>query len=106
MLVNSSHFHNGKSGSALTIKVIPQSNTNKLTEILDDGTLIIKIDASLKAEDVNNALVKYLNEILDVPKNHIEIIAGNDRTEKLIGILDSDPNDIQTRIMNYMLSLE
>jgi uncharacterized protein (TIGR00251 family) len=101
MVIKSSRFHNGRRGSALTIQVVPQSNENKLTNILEDGTLKIKIKAPLAGGEADKMLVDYLEMIFDVQKYQIEIIAGEKGVDKIIAILDVDPDEIQKRIMNY-----
>jgi uncharacterized protein YggU (UPF0235/DUF167 family) len=100
MVPKSSSFHDGRSGSALAVRVIPKSDVNKILEILEDGTLKIQLRTSLDSGEINSVLMKYLENVLDVPQDKIEIIAGEMGTEKLIAILDVDPNDLQLRLMN------
>lgn len=93
-------FHNGRMGSAIAVKIEPESSRNGIKNILDDGTILIQLTSPISEVELNNGLVEYLAEILDVPKSKIEIIAG-EGFNKLVAIMDVDAEEIQTRIMNY-----
>lgn len=101
MVYKTSRFHDGRSGSALTIQVIPQSNINKLIDISDDGTLILNLISDPKGVDINAMLISFLENLLRVDKDQIEIIAGVDTNEKLVAILDVSPDELQNRIVEY-----
>lgn len=106
MIYKSSQFHNGRRGSALTIKIISGSNVNKLTEISEDGTLILNLKSDKKTGDFNLTMIDFLEMMLAVSRGQIEVIAGQDGTEKLVAILDIDPDELQKRIMDYLENRE
>jgi uncharacterized protein YggU (UPF0235/DUF167 family) len=88
-------------GSALAIKIVHQSTFDELTHISDDGTLILNLKSQPLSRDVNSSLISFLQKILKVSNNQIEIIAGEEGDEKLVAILDIDPDELHKRIMNY-----
>ena len=91
-------FKAGRFGSALAIRVIPGARQNEISDILDDGTIRIRLTAPPIEGKANAALIDYLSKILDVPKSAIDIVAGHTRRDKLVSILDIDAETIQERL--------
>ena len=89
------HLHDGRQGAALAVKVTLGAPQNKITEILPDGTLKIR----LNSEEGNQELLKFLSEVLEVSISKIDIIGGFSGNDKLISILDVGKDDVQKRIM-------
>jgi uncharacterized protein (TIGR00251 family) len=96
------HLHDGKTGSAITVRVTPRSSSNEVSEILDDGTVKVRLTASAPEEKMNQALVSFLAEVLGVKPNQIEIVAGQKGNDKLITIMDLDSNAVQERILEHL----
>ena len=92
------HLHGGRGGSALAVRVIPRSKRAEIAEIMDDGTIKIRLTAPPVEGKANEALVKFLAGILDVPPSRIEIVAGHSGRKKLVTILDMDVSDAQALI--------
>jgi uncharacterized protein (TIGR00251 family) len=95
------HMHNGKTGSAIVVRISPRSSRNEITEIQADGTIKIKLTASPVEGAANKALIEFLAEILETPKSNIEIISGQTSRGKLVTILDLDSATVQERILNH-----
>ena len=95
-------LHNGESGSALAVRVITRSSRNEIAEIMNDGTIKIRLTAAPVEGKANQALVEFLSEVLDVPRAKIDIVAGVNSREKLISILDLDAATVQERILNKL----
>jgi uncharacterized protein len=95
-------LHNGERGSALAVRVIPRSKRNEIAEIMSDGTIKIRLTAAPIEGKANQALVEFLSEVLTVPRNKIDIVAGANSREKLISILDLDAETVQERILIQM----
>jgi uncharacterized protein (TIGR00251 family) len=94
-------LHRGGSGSALAIRVLPRASRNEIAEIRDDGTIRIRLTAPPVDGKANAALIQFLAEVLDVPRSRIEIIAGAAGRDKLVSILDLDPDTASERISKY-----
>ncbi len=92
-------FHNGRGGTALTVRVIPRAARDELAGVLDDGTLRIRLTAPPVDNKANEALIRFLARLLRVPKGNIEIVAGHTGRNKLVSILDLDPEEAERRIM-------
>ena len=94
------NFHNGQKGSALAIRIISKKGDKKITKVLRDGTVVVNLEKDI--EDPNKEIVKLLAEVLGVPLKRFDIIAGRDGNEKLLSILDIDPEKVQELVMNYL----
>ena len=95
-------LHDGKSGSALAIRVTPRSSSNRVDEIMNNGTVRIRLTASGDDIEINQALISFLGEILRVPTSKIEIVAGKTGHDKLISILDIDVKVVHQQIIEHL----
>lgn len=95
-------LHNGQRGSALAVRVTPRASRNEIVEILDDGTIKVRLSASPVDNEANNALIEFLSDILGVPKSKLDIVAGNTGRDKLISILDMDVDTVHQRILAHL----
>lgn len=95
-------FHDGRKGSALAIRVTPRASRNEIAEVLHDGTIRIRLAAPPVEGKANEALIDFLAEILNVPRSHIEIVAGHTGRDKLVSIQDMDPEEAHRRILEHL----
>ena len=99
MTKQSGQFSNGKMGSAITVRLSPRSHHNEIAEILEDGTIKIKLTVPPTDSHANAELIKFLAEVLGIAPAKIDIIAGQSRQDKLITILDMSTGQVQEKIM-------
>ena len=95
-------MHNGQKGSALAIRVTPRASRNEVVEILDDGTVRVRLAASPADEEANAALLEFLAEILGVPETKLDIVAGVMGRDKLVAIVDMDVDTAHQRIVAHI----
>jgi uncharacterized protein len=95
-------FHDGKSGAALAIRVTPRSSTNQVDEILNNGTVRVRLTASGNDHEINRALISFLGDVLNIPISQIEIVAGESGNDKLISILDIDVESVHQHILEHL----
>jgi uncharacterized protein (TIGR00251 family) len=95
-------MHNGQKGSALAIRVTPRASRNEVVEILDDGTVRVRLAASPADEEANAALIEFLSEILGVPSSKLDIVAGEMGRDKLVSIVDMDVETAHQRIVAHI----
>jgi uncharacterized protein YggU (UPF0235/DUF167 family) len=95
------NLHDGKSGSAITVRVVLGSSQNEISEVLGDGTIKIRLTTFESDENANRALIAFLSEVLQVKPAQIEIIGGIASNDKLVTILDIDKTVVQDRILNH-----
>lgn len=96
------HLHDGKKGAALAIRITPRARRNEIVEILSDGTVRIRLTASPIEDKANQALLKFLADILAVTPSRIEIVAGETGRDKLVSILDMEAEDVHRIILNHL----
>ncbi len=99
MSKRSFHLHNGKKGAALGVRVIPREKKNEIVEVLQDGTLRVRLHSSADPEEINQVLADYLAQILDLPISKIDIVAGAGQRDKLVSVLEMDAQAVHRRIM-------
>lgn len=99
MKVRNYHLHDGQKGAALAIRVTPRASKNEIVDILSDGTVKIRLTAPPIEGQANDALVKFLSKVLDVPISSLEIVAGDTGRDKLVSIKDLDAEVVHHKIL-------
>jgi len=92
-------LHAAGSGAAITVRITPRASRNEITEILEDGTIKIRLTAPPVEGQANSALIRFLADLLDIAPSKIEIIAGQSSRDKLITILGLSADTVQARIL-------
>ncbi len=95
-------LHDGKKGAALAVRVTPRSSKNEIVEVLNDGTIKVHLTAPPVEGKANEALVKFLAEVLDVAPSRIEVVAGANGRDKLISVLEMDSATVHKKIVNHI----
>ncbi|NOY99877.1 MAG: YggU family protein [Chloroflexi bacterium] len=96
------HLHDGKKGAALAVRLTPKASRNTIVGVMDDGAVKIHLTAPPVDGKANEALIKFLSDVLGVAKSRIDIVAGATGRDKLISILDMDAKMVQQRIHEYL----
>ena len=95
------HFHDGKGGSSLAIRVTPRSSTNQLVEALNDGTIRVRLTTAASDSKTNQELLSFLGGLLNIPASQMEIVAGQNSRDKLVAILDLDADTVHQRLIRH-----
>jgi len=95
-------FRNGITGSAITVRVSPRASRNEISEILEDGTIKIRLTAAPVDGQANSALIKLLADVLDIAPSQIEIVAGQSGKDKLITIVGLEAQTVTQKIMAHL----
>ncbi len=95
-------LHDGKKGAALAVRVTPRASKNKIVEVLEDGTLKVHLAAPPVDDEANLELLKFMGEVLGVPKSRLDIVAGATGRDKLIAVIDMDAETAHRRILAYL----
>jgi len=96
------NLHDGKKGAALAVRVTPRASRNEVVEVLDDGTIKVRIAAQPADDEANAALLDFMSEILGVPKSRLDIVAGLTGRDKLISVVDMDAETAHQRIVAHL----
>jgi uncharacterized protein (TIGR00251 family) len=92
------HFHQGRVGSAIAVRLIPRAKRDEVSEIQADGTVKIRITAPPIEGKANKALIRFLAELLDIPEGKIQIIAGGGGRNKLVSIDDLGVDEVNEKL--------
>jgi uncharacterized protein (TIGR00251 family) len=95
-------LHNGQSGAAITIRVTPKASRNEIAEIMNDGTVKVRLTSPLDEAQTNQTLVNFLAEVLEISPSQLEIVAGHSEKNKLITVLNLDTTVVQERILKHL----
>jgi uncharacterized protein YggU (UPF0235/DUF167 family) len=96
------NFRDGKMGSAIAVRIIPKATSDRIVEIHKDGAIIIRLKAGGNGAEINKALLEFLSKIFEIPPRQMEVVAGSQRNEKLITILNLDSSIVQDRILKNL----
>ncbi len=95
-------LHDGQSGAAITVRITPRASRDEISEILEDGTIKVRLTAAPNEAKTNLALVQFLAQVLEVNPKQIEIVAGLSGNDKLITITNLDKRLVQERILKNL----
>jgi len=95
-------LHSGQRGSALAIRITPRASRNEIVELLDDGTIKVRLAAPPTDNETNDALLVFFSEILGVPRTKLDIVAGSAGRDKLISVVDMDVETAHQRILAHL----
>ncbi len=96
------NLHHGQKGSALAVRVTPRASRNEIVELMEDGTIRVRIAAPPTDSESNEALIDFLSEILGVPKSRLDIVAGSAGRDKLVAVMDMDADTAHQRILAHL----
>jgi len=87
-----------ETSAILSVRIQPRSSKNGVTW-MEDGSLKIRLTAPPVDGAANEALVKFLSELLSVSKSQVEIVSGHTSREKRVKINGVSELDIN-RLLN------
>lgn len=86
-------FHDGKSGSAITVAIQYGAKATKITKFQKDGTVDIELLCAAPGNEADKELMKFLAKTLNVAEKNLEMLAGSSEN-KLISIIDISPEEV------------
>lgn len=84
--------------TVLSIRVTPRAKKGEISEVLQDGTIKIRLTAPPVNGKANKALIQFLSDILGVPKSRLKIISGSKGRNKMVRVYGFDEHTILMRI--------
>ncbi len=95
---NKNHSTGEKQETILSIKLIPRAPRNEFLQILENGTIKIRITAPPVDGKANLALIDFLSGALNISESNIKIISGQTSHIKLISFGEIKKNDLLEKI--------
>ena len=88
-------------GVKLSIKVVPGASKTRMVGLLD-GALKITLAAAPEKGKANKELLRFLANLLDLPKSSLSIISGEHNARKEIFISQITPQTLQTKLQSHL----
>lgn len=101
-----SKFSDARQGAAITVKVSPRAKRTEFAEVMDDGTLKIKVAAAPEDGAANAALIAFLAEAFNIPASQIEIVVGQSSEKKLISLVGVSPAMVDDKVADWKSALQ
>lgn len=95
-------LHDGQRGSALAVRVTPRASRNEIVELLEDGTIKVRLASSPDDNEANDALLDFMASILGVSRSQLDIVAGSAGRDKLISVVDMDVETAHQRVLAHL----
>jgi uncharacterized protein (TIGR00251 family) len=96
---NTPHFHDGKGGAALAVRVLTHAPHTELVGIQEDGTLKVRLAAVPQKGKANQVLIEFLAQVLGVAPAKLELVAGQTGRNKLVTVTGLTSAEINERIL-------
>jgi len=93
-------LHDGETGTALAVRVIPRARKNEMAGVLKDGTIKIRLTSPPIEDRANQALIAFLADLLDLPRARIQIVAGHKGRNKLVAVLGADASAVEKKLLS------
>jgi uncharacterized protein (TIGR00251 family) len=84
-------------GSQLSVVVVPRAGKSSIAQ-LADGTIQIRIAAPPVDGAANAALLRFLADILDLPRSRVAIASGTSSRRKRISVCGVAPDELEMRL--------
>jgi uncharacterized protein len=84
-------------GVLLSVKLQPRASANEIGDALGDE-LRIKVTAPPVDAAANEALVKFLAQHLDCPRNRVELVRGHTSRHKTLKLYGLKPEDVVAKL--------
>ena len=81
----------------LAVKLQPRASANQILAPLG-AELRIKVTAPPVDAAANEALLRFLADTLDCPRNHVELVRGHTSRHKTIRLHNLDPADVLAKL--------
>lgn len=95
-------LHDGKHGAAFTVRVTPRARRTEISDIIENGTVRVRVAAPTRDGEANRKLLAFLAEVLDIDLSRLEIVAGENGLDKIISVLDM-PSDVAEKKLEHWL---
>jgi uncharacterized protein (TIGR00251 family) len=96
------HFHDGKAGAALAVRVTTRAPHTELVGIQADGTIKVRLAAVAQKGKANEVLLEFLADVLGISPGKIELVAGQTGRNKLVTITGISGAEIHQRITDRL----
>jgi len=87
----------GGVSTTFSVRVLPRSSKEEVAGF-SEGVVRIRLTAPPVENRANEALVKFLSRVLDVPRRQVEIVAGGSGRRKIVRVLGAARGEVFRRL--------
>ncbi|MBI5576550.1 MAG: DUF167 domain-containing protein [Deltaproteobacteria bacterium] len=87
----------GAASTTLSVRVLPRSSKEEVAGFAE-GTIRVRLTAPPVENRANEALVRFLSRILDVPRRYVEIVSGGTGRNKIVRVSGMTREDILRKL--------
>ncbi len=92
-------FTDPRAGTALGVRVVTRSSTTEIAGKTDEGTVKVRLIASpAGSTEANEELIEFLAQKLGIDTKKIEIVAGIDKSDKILSIEGVSSTDVEAKL--------
>jgi uncharacterized protein (TIGR00251 family) len=92
-----------KADTTIIIRVIPRAKKSEISQVLDDGTIKIRLTAPPVEGKANQALVRFLADVFRISPSNIEIISGVKGRNKVVLIEGINEKTARSMIEEHVM---
>jgi len=86
----------------INLKVITGAQHTEICDLMDDGSLKVKLHAKPVEGKANLELIRLLAEVLGISRQEIEIISGSQSRRKVVKVLGLTQDQLNLKIIQKM----
>jgi uncharacterized protein (TIGR00251 family) len=90
-----------ENGVDFPVKVVPRASRNEIAGV-EEGVLRVRLTAPPVEGAANQALVKLLAGVLQVPARDVEIVAGHGGRHKVVGVTGLSVQEVEARLGEHL----
>jgi uncharacterized protein YggU (UPF0235/DUF167 family) len=95
------NFSDPRGGTALGVRVITRASATEIAGKSEDGAVKVRLVASPAGNpEANKELIDFLAAKLGVAAAKIEIVAGMDKSDKIVSIEGVSSADVETKLFS------
>jgi uncharacterized protein YggU (UPF0235/DUF167 family) len=92
-------FTDPRAGTALGVRVVTRSTATEIAGKTEEGTVKVRLVASpAGSTEANDELITFLAKQLGVEPNKIEIVAGLEKSDKILSIEGVSSSDVEAKL--------
>lgn len=91
-------FHSERTGTALSVRVVPRAKTAQIAEIRADGCVVIRLTCDTVDKPSHRELLAFLAKILSVDPARLEVVVGDSGDYKIISIIGMDAKTVDDQL--------
>lgn len=91
---------NAAGGAAFNVRVVTRASQTELAGVGDDGILKVRLTSASPEGAANDELVKLLAAALELDAGQIEVVAGQNKKDKIISVEGVSPEVLEEKLLS------